>query len=344
MKGVIYCEGKDSRLNPITYTIPKELIPIGNKPLLVYTIESLLKSGVKELGILVDKFNKPIFESVLTYYFKEDFHYIIQEGRGHGLLFAESFVKEEKFIFLIGDNFFNFNLETFIKDFKAEDVNCKILLKKVDEPENFQVAYIGDEGIIDLEDKPKMAFSNWAVTGLYAFDKNIFEALKEDQLKITQAIKWLLQKGYRVDYEELRGKWREIGNPSHVIEQNIDILSAIEEDIRGEIINSQTSGKIILGNGSVIYNSTVRGPVVVGENTTIKNSYIGPYTSIGNGVNIDKSNLENSIILDGCNIWGLEEPVDSSIIGEGSVVRGVKGLRKNHKFIVGRNSKIYLSL
>lgn len=112
----------------------------------------------------------------------------------------------------------------------------------------------------------------------------------------------------------------------------------------GEIINSHVSGKVILEEGSTIYNSTIRGPVVVGKNTTIKNSYIGPYTSIGNGVSIDKSNLENSIILDGCNIWGVEASIDSSIIGEGSIIRGTVGMKKTQKIIVGRNSKIYLTI
>lgn len=352
MKGVIFCEGNDTRLNPITYSIPKQLIPIGNKPLLVYTIELLLKSGVNKLGILVDKFNKPIFEKVLRYYFKEDFHYIIQQeskGIAYGLLFAEEFIDGEKFIMVLGDNFFDFNLESFIRGFEAEEANCKILLKEVEDPERFQVAYIGNEKIIDLEDKPKMAFSNWAVTGLYAFDKNIFKASKEitpskgGHYKVIHAIKWLLKNGYTVSHEKLKGKWREIGNPSDVVDQNVDILASIEENIMGEMINSNVSGKIILGKGSVIYNSTIRGPIAVGENTTIKNSYIGPYTSIGNGVNINKSNLENSIILDRCNIWGLEDPIDSSIIGEGSIIWGSKGMKKTHKIIVGRNSKIHLT-
>jgi len=353
LKGLILCSGIDTGLNPITYSIPKQLIPIGNKPLLVYTIELLLRSGITELGILVNEYNKPIFERVLKNYFKEDFHYIIQYGpKGivHSLTFAEEFINEEKFIMVLGDNFFDFDLDGFIKDFETEETNCKILLKEVEDPERFAVAYIGDGRIIDLEEKPNMAFSNLAITGLYALDKNIFKSYKKidhsdhSQYGITNAIKWLLQNGYSVNYEILNGSWRDIDNPSDLIDQNIYILSSIEENIMGEVINSHVSGKIILEKGSAIYNSTIRGPIVVGENTIIKNSYIGPYTSIGNGVNIDKSNLENSIILDRCNIWGVETPIDSSIIGEGSIVIGTREIKKTYKIIVGRNSKIYLTI
>ncbi len=353
MKGLILCGGQDTKLSPITYSIPKQLIPIGNKPFLVYTIELLLKSGIEELGILVNEFNKPIFEKVLRKYFKEDFHYIIQyepKGTAHGLWFAEEFINEEKFILILGDNFFDCNIREFIKKFQFEDTNCKILLKEVEEPEKFKVAYIGNGRIIDLEDKPKMAFSNWAVTGLYALDKNIFKACKEiepskgGKYEITDAIKWLLQKGCSVGYEKLNGNWRDIDNPSDLIDQNIDILSSIEENIVGEVVNSHITGKVILEEGSAIYNSTIRGPLVVGENTIIKNSYIGPYTSIGNRVSIDRASLENSIVLDGCNIFGVEDTIDSSIIGEGSIIWGSKGMKKIFRIVVGRNSKIYLNM
>ncbi|GFN36010.1 glucose-1-phosphate thymidylyltransferase [Tepidimicrobium xylanilyticum] len=353
MKGLILCGGISTRLNPITYSIPKQLIPIGNKPLLAYTIELLLESGITELGILVNEFNKPIFERVLKNYFNDDFHYIIQyepKGIAHGLLFAEELINGEKFLMILGDNYFDFNLKDFVKDFETGYMNCKILLKEVENPERFGVAYIGDGRIIDLEEKPKMAFSNWAVTGLYAFDNNIFKASKKikpskrGEYEIIDAIKWLLQEGYSVGYEKINGKWRDIGNPSDVINQNIDILSSIKDNIKGEIVDSHVSGRIILGNGSAIYNSTIRGPIVIGEKTIIKNSYIGPYTSIGNSVNIEVSNLENSIILDGCNIWGVEDPIDSSIVGEGSMIMGNKGKKKTHRIIVGRSSKIYLSV
>lgn len=351
MKGIVLCGGKGTRLGPITHTIPKQLIPIANKPLIIYTIELLLDSGIDEIGIVVNKNNKPIFQKILGKYFAKDFQYIVQDnpkGIAHGLLFAEEFINDEKFIMVLGDNTFDLNLREFIKDFTTKKDNAKILIKEVDNPERYGVAYIGDGKIISLEEKPKTAFSNWAITGLYAFDGGVFKASKEikpsarGEYEITDAIKWLLYKEYSVGYEILKSDWRDIGTPIDVINENISRLSSIDKDIKGEIVNSKISGKVILGKGSAIYNSVVRGPIIVGENSIIKHSYIGPYTSIGEGVNIDKTNIENSIVLDNCTISGVQNPIDSSIIGEGSLITNEKGIRKINRLIVGAGSKVYL--
>ncbi|WP_236914998.1 glucose-1-phosphate thymidylyltransferase [Clostridium sp. Cult2] len=351
MKGIILCGGRGTRLQPITYTVPKQLIPIANRPLLVYTIELLFNSGISEIGIIVNNYNKSIFQSTLSKYFNHDFQYIIQEnpqGIAHGLSFAEKFVDNEKFVMVLGDNSFDTSLKEFVVDFITNKKSCKILLKEVDNPEKYGVAYIGNDKIINLEEKPKRAFSNWAITGLYAFDKNIFKAIKEikpssrKEYEITDAIKWLLQNGYDIDYEILDGHWRDVGSPKDVVDENANRLSYIINNIKGELINSHVSGKVVLEDGAVIYNSIIRGPIIVGENSIIKYSYIGPYTSIGKGVNIDKSNIENSIIFDDCTISGVGIPIDNSIIGEGSIINKEKGLKKANRLVIGKSTKLFL--
>lgn len=351
MKGIILCGGLGTRLQPITYYMPKQLIPIANKPLLVYTIELLLKSGIDEIGIIVNEYNKPIFQKVLGKYFENKIEYIIQEnpkGISHALLFAEKFLGEDKFVMILGDNSFDFELKEFLLEFEKSKENCKIMLKNVSIPEKYGVAYINDGKIIDLEEKPKLAYSNWAITGIYAFDNNIFKACKEispsnrGEYEITDAIKWLLKNDYNVGYSILEGYWRDVGNPMEVIAENFYRLTSIEENINGEIVDSKILGNIALGKGSVIFNSVVRGPVIIGDNTIIKNTYLGPYTSIGKGVNIDKSVIENSIVLDKSKILGVKFPIDSSIIGEETMITMESGLKKTNKFIVGKGSKIYL--
>jgi len=103
----------------------------------------------------------------LRNYFEEEFHYIIQyepKGIAHGLLFAEEFISEEKLSWLLGDNLFDFDLKNFVLNFQSEDINCKILLKEVEEPERYRVAYIGDEKIIDLVEKQRWLLAIGAVT------------------------------------------------------------------------------------------------------------------------------------------------------------------------------------
>lgn len=351
MKGLILCGGKSSRLQPITDFIPKPLIPIANEPLIFYTIESLLKSGVEEIGIVVNEQNMNIFKTKLTNKFKTDFHYIVQKeskGIANGLLEAEDFIGDEKFIMILGDNSFKLDLKMVIDDFLISKANCKLFLKIVEAPEKFGVAYIWDDKIINVEEKPKIAFSDLAITGIYGFDHNIFKACKNigpskgGEYEITDAIRWMIQNEYDVSYEMLDGYWKDAGSHQELIEENIYRLSSIEDDIKGYVENSSILGKVVLDETAVIYNSIIRGPIIVGANSTIKNSYIGPYTSIGNGVNIDKSNIEASIILDSCHISFIETTIDYSIIGERSVISKENGLKKANRLITGKNSKIYL--
>ncbi len=351
MKGIIFCGEIGRELQPITYSLPKQLVPIANKPLLCYTIELLLKSGITDIAIIVNDYAKPIFEKVLGEYFEISFQYIIQKNYQdiiQGLLAVEEFINREKFLMVLGDNTFEFDLKNFILDFITSEYNCKILLKEVENPEQFDVAYIGDNTIINLEEKPKIAFSNLAITGIYVFDNNIFKACKElkalksETYNIISTIKWLLHNKYDVAHEILDGHWESIKTPSNLIEENINRLDIMKESIKGEVVNSQIVGKINLEEGAVIYNSIIRGPISIGKNSTIKHSYVGPYTSIGKGVKVDNSNVENSIILDSCIISGVTTPIDYSIIGEGSMVTSERGLKKVNKLVIGRNSKVYL--
>ncbi|MEW8973189.1 MAG: sugar phosphate nucleotidyltransferase [Tissierellaceae bacterium] len=351
MKAIILCGGEEIGLQPITYTNPKELIPIANKPLFIYTIEALLNADIDEIGVVVNRYNKLVFERTLSKYFTHNLKYIVQNNPNdiiEGLLLCEEFVDEEKFIVILGNNSSIFDLKKFARDFINSKSNCKLLLKEVDEPENYSVAYIGDNRIIELEERPKVAFSNLAITGVYGFDNNIFNICKEvdkderKRFKITDILKKILHNGYNIEYEVSDGYWKNIVEHKDIIEENIKRLDLIEEDIKGEIVNSQTSGRIILEEGAVVYNSVVRGPAIIGANSIIQHSYIGPYTSIGKRVNIQGSNIESSIILYGANILGVESPIDYSIIGEGSVVSNEKGLKRTNRIIVGRNSRVYL--
>lgn len=351
MKGLILCGGKGTRLKPITNFIPKQLIPIANKPLIFYTIDLLLKAGIKEIGILVNEENEKIFKQYLKDKFKMDFHYIIQDnpkGIADGLLAAEDFIGDENFIMILGDNSFELDLKGFIDDFLKNRNNCKLLLKEVDNPEKFGVAYIANNKIINLEEKPKVAYSNLAITGIYAFDYNIFQGCRNIEIsqrgeyEITDAIRWLIQNEYHIGYEILSGYWRDVGTHSDVLEENINRLNTMENNIKGHIENSSVSGNVILENGAVIYNSIVRGPIVVGENSTIKNSYIGPYTSIGKDVMINKANIECSILLDKSSVFSIETNIDSSIIGEGSIITKENRLKKANRLMTGRDSIIYL--
>ena len=344
MKAIIFCNGTPKELLPITYTIPKELLPIANKPLIIYTIEFLLNAGIGDIGIVTNGNSQLLFRKIIKKYFLNDFYYIIQDDlhkTNYITSLIKEFIKDEDFLMILGNNSFKFNLKDVLIDFQKSKCHCKILLKKVRYPEFYNVAYISGNKILELEKKPKVSFSDLAITGMYIFNNDSLKAFKE-HIDTIDFIKFLLYNEYNVSYEILNGYWREIRTPLDILEENIHRLNSIAEYMKGEIVNSHISGKVILEEGVVVYNSTIRGPVIVDENSIIKNSYIGPYTTIGKTVSIEQSNVENSIILNGCSISEVKDTIDSSIIGEKSIIKGENVLKRTNRLIVGRNSKVFL--
>ncbi|SCG83242.1 glucose-1-phosphate thymidylyltransferase [Proteiniborus sp. DW1] len=353
MKGIILCGGQGAGLRPITHTIPKELIPVSNRPVLYYILDSLLKADITEIGIVISE-HEEIFKSYLKEYEKRNLEYefIYQHqtlGLADTIAITEDFVQDDDFIVIIGDNFYELNLKELIDDFYNSTSNCSIFLHKVEEPESFRIAEVKEKQVLSIEDKPKNPKSNLAVTGIYIFDKNIFKGCKEirpswtGEYEISDGIKWLIDNGYKVTYNISRSLWLDLGTPKDILYANQYILSGIKSNIKG-LVNEKSiiTGNVFLAENSKIYNSIIRGPVIIGSNTIIENSYIGPYTSIMNNVKIIDCQIENSIILDKCFITRVMNIIDSSIIGENTNIVSQNTCKRANSFILGNDSNIIL--
>ncbi|SHH61414.1 glucose-1-phosphate thymidylyltransferase [Sporanaerobacter acetigenes] len=353
MKTLILCGGTGSRLWPVTLSVQKQLIPIANKPILFYIIDSLVEVGIVDIGILSNQ-KEDTFNEALRFYEKREkikYTYIDQDkpiGLANAVVSAKEFIDNEKFIMILGDNMYKFSLKKFLDKFNSENVNCSILLKEVENPSQFGVADVLNGKIVDLVEKPKNPPSNLAITGIYAFDSSIFKACENiksswrGEYEITDAIKWLLDNSYNVTYDILEGDWKDLGTPEDILKENMNRLIGIKENVVGEIISSDISGKIILEENSKIINSIIRGPVSIGDGVMIENSYIGPYTSLGNNVSISNCQIENSIILDESNISDIDSIIDSSIVEKGSVIKKSTQLRKVSSFLLAKNSLVIL--
>ncbi|WP_066497421.1 glucose-1-phosphate thymidylyltransferase [Abyssisolibacter fermentans] len=353
MKALILCGGIGSRLFPITFSLPKQLIPLVNKPLLFYIIDSLIKADINEIGILVND-NMELFKESLKKYETEKIklEYIKQEkpiGLANAVSSSREFIKDDDFIMILGDNLYDLDIKLLINEFKLNNSNCNLLLKQVDNPMRFGVAKTNNDYVVDVVEKPKIPTSNLAITGIYIFDKNIFAACENikpswrGEYEITDAIRWLIQKGYKVTYKMHEGFWKDLGNPQDVIYGNQYLMKGIMHYINGEIdAKSEISGNIIIGENSRIINSFIKGPVIIGNNTIIKNSYIGPYSSICNNVNIINSKLKNSIILEGCIISNIHTIIDSSIVAQDTIIKKSFKSKQSNKFLLGKNSQVEL--
>ncbi len=269
-------------------------------------------------------------------------------GLAHTVLISEKFIGDESFVMYLGDNLLCNGIVDHADMFRRSGADASILLTEVEHPERFGVAQLDEQGeIVRLIEKPKVPPSNLALVGVYLFQPVIFEAVKEirpswrNELEITDAIQWLVDKGYHVRAALVKGWWKDTGMPEDILSANNLILDEIEASCSGEVLEgSMVQGRVVIGEGTVLKKgSVVRGPVIIGCNCRVSNSYIGPYTSIGDGCEIRDSEIEGSIVMDGTRIDIGRKIVDSLI---GANVKISESSQKPHgyRFVVGDSSEV----
>jgi glucose-1-phosphate thymidylyltransferase len=353
MKGLILSGGFGTRLRPLTYTGAKQLIPIANKPIIFYGIEAMNRVEISEIGIVVGDTRKEVQDVVGNGdHWGVKIRYIPQEaplGLAHAIKISREFIADEPFVMYLGDNILKDNLSYLVNGFRKNSPNALILLTQVDNPQEFGVAVVDEKGNVKkLIEKPKEPPSNLALVGIYLFDKEIFKAIENikpswrNELEITDAIQWLMDNGYRVESQTVKGWWKDTGKPEDIIEANLLILEDIESDNQGKIVDSNVNGRIKIEKGAFIEKSTIRGPAIIGENTRIVRSYIGPFSSVGNDVTIENSEVECSVIMDGATIRNLEKRIDRSILGKNVVINQIDESPRTHRFVLGDQSYVQI--
>jgi len=356
LKGVILHGGQGTRLRPLTHTGPKQLIPVANKPISQYVLESLRESGIRDIAIVLGNIHP---DKVKEYYgdgssFGVKVTYIYQgepKGIAHAVGLCREFVGDEPFVVHLGDDLLKGGVKKFVEEFDNSTYDGMVLLCEVKDPQRFGVAEIDENGrLVRLVEKPKEPPSNYALSGIYFFRPVIFDMIKQlkpswrGELEITEAIQLLLDSGHHVSYRLVKGWWKDTGAPEDILESNRLVLDEMTPKIEGNIEEGATlQGRISIGKGSKIKSGAViRGPATIGEKTTIEASvYVGPYTSIGNHVNIRKGEIENSIIMDHCLI-DVNERITDSLIGPHSEITSSNDRPRGRRFIVGERSQMML--
>ena len=354
MKSIILCAGKGTRLRPLTHTSAKHLIPIANKPVLFYGIEAIRDCGIKDIGIIIGETGEDI-RSELREGGKwgVNISYIEQKealGLAHAVSVARDFLGEEKFLMYLGDNLLKNGVERYADKFIKGNYNAFALLTEVDNPRQFGVAELEGERVVGVVEKPKKPVSNLALIGVYFFDKNVHQAIESiepsarGELEITDAIQWMIDKGYKVGAEVIGGWWKDTGKPEDILEANRLILEDIERDVSGAKVDekSEISGRVKIGKGSEIINSKIVGPVIIGEKVKVVDSYVGPFTSISDGVEIRKSEIECSVVLEESKLKYIKGRMQKCLIGKGVKIYHSKDLPRVYKFTLGDHSKVGL--
>ena len=309
MKGIILHGGHGTRLRPLTHTGPKQLLPIANKPMSQYGIETLKNAGIDDIAIIVGGIG---FNKVKEYYgdgtrFGVKFTYIEQDypkGIAHAISLCKEFIENEKFAVFLGDNIILRSISDYVKQFQNSDADASILLCEVDNPSRFGIADIQNEKIIKIIEKPKNPRSNLAVTGIYFLTPIIFDVINRlkpswrNELEITDALHMLLEENAKISYHMITDYWKDTGTPEDILNANRAVLEKSIPFFDGKKENDvNLNGNVMVGKNTIIKEDvTINGPVIIGENCTIEsNTSIGPNVSIGNNSILSKCKIKDSI-------------------------------------------------
>jgi glucose-1-phosphate thymidylyltransferase len=351
MKGLILSGGKGTRLRPLTYTSAKQLVPVANKPVLFYGIESLAAAGIREIGIVVGDTQAEIRRAVgdgaawgvKVTYIEQD----APRGLAHAVLISERFIDGEPFVMYLGDNLLNKGITQFTEEFMRERPAAQILLAHVPDPQMFGVAELSDGRVVRLVEKPQEPKSDLALVGVYMFSPAVFDSVKRirpsfrNELEITDAIQDLIDRGLEVRPHIVDGWWKDTGKLEDMLEANRLILDTIERDVQGCVdAESRIEGKVVIQKGAVIERSVVRGPVIIGAGARIVHAYVGPFTSIATGAEIRDTEIEHSIVLEGSVISDLANRIEDSLIGKNVRIYRLPVKPSAYRFMLGDNSEV----
>ncbi|MFC7060545.1 sugar phosphate nucleotidyltransferase [Halobacillus seohaensis] len=311
MKGLILTAGKGTRLRPLSYTKPKPLLPVANESVISYGIEQLYDLGIREIGLVIQKGQKKLFNKHLQNYAKNNiqFHYIYQhkpKGVAHAVKQAKTFIGSDSFVLLLGDNLIEERFDLLKDAFNKKKIHGTVMVSEVTNPEDYGIAEIKNNTIINVEEKPANPKSNLAIIGAYLFTSKIFKAIdsispsKRGEYEITDAIQWMIDHGYTLNYVQTFKPTFDVGTIDRWLEANRWILQKKPQH----------------WDNNNLQDSIIIPPVNIGSQCHIKNSIIGPNVSIESNTTIEKCIIKNSIILKGSCLENILYEITDSVFGE----------------------------
>ena len=231
LKGVILAGGLGTRLDPMTKVTNKHLLPVFNKPMIYYPIQTLVEAGIKEIILVTGGNNAGDFLRLLgngADFGLKHIHYAYQRGEGgiaDALKLAEPFAENSNIVVILGDNLIEKSIKKYVDNFKNQSRGARVLLKKVKDPGRFGVPLFKGGKIVSIEEKPKIPKSDFAVCGIYMYDSDVFNITrtlkpsKRGELEITDVNNNYLKRG-RMEYDILDGWWTDCGTCESLFRAN----------------------------------------------------------------------------------------------------------------------------
>ena len=221
IKGIVLAGGTGSRLFPLTKVTNKHLLPVGREPMIFHPIKKLLGAGITQIMIVTGTEHMGAVVGLLGsgHEMGADFTYRVQDQAGgiaQALGLCEAFVGDDRCCVILGDNIFEAELKEPVERYMKEAHGASLLLQKVHDPQRYGVASVDGDRITKIVEKPKEPESDFAVTGIYMYDAQVFEIIKtlkpsgRGELEITDVNNAYLEKGQLI-WSELKGYWTDAG-------------------------------------------------------------------------------------------------------------------------------------
>lgn len=314
MKAIIPVAGAGTKLRPHTYTQPKALIPLAGKTILSIIVDQLHEAGINEFIFIIGYMGEKIQDYVSAHYPHLKCHFVTQNdrlGTGHAVAITRELVNHEEVMIVLGDTIAEYSLDDMI-----QLPGSVLAIKKVDDPRNFGVAEIDEDGkIARVVEKPVIPKSNMALVGIYKIIETdiLFSCLeeilanKEDlaDLSLTDALECMIKKGTIFTPMKV-SNWFDCGKKETLLESNAILLKKF----------GGTAYDI-----NAYQNTIIIPPVSIGEGCVIKNSVIGPNVAIGEHTSVNHAIIKDSIIGAYSNLY--EIVLNNSLIGSDAEVKGV---------------------
>jgi len=340
MKGLILCAGRGTRLHPFSYSQPKTLLPVANHPVLYHCIRKLREVGIRDIGIVIHPSQQQIREYVGDgSQFQAAITFIPQEtplGIAHAVRQAESFIDNEPFILMLGDNLLMDSLHELRKTFEHTGADGVVMLSEVKRPRDYGIAEVRKGHIVSVEEKPEQPKSNLAVIGAYLFTRDVFDSIAKLQpssrgeYEITDAIQLMIQQGSRIAHSMTNGRYTDVGTIDRWLEANRWMLT------------QEVGDRHAVGKNSVLNDCEIIGPVLIGDNCTIEKCKIGPFVSIQNGVQVKNcTHIEHSILLEHSALSDILWPISHSVFGRSAHLVGMQEIGKG-TIILSDKSTVHL--
>ena len=221
MKGIILAGGKGTRLYPLTKVTNKHLLPVGKEPMIFNPIKQLVSADIKDILIVTSTENMGDIVNLLGSgnEFGVDFTYKVQEtasGIADALRLGKNFTNKERIVVVLGDNIATKSIKPYVDNFKKQKSGARVLLKEVSDPTRYGIAALDEEKIVEIDEKPGVPKTNFAVIGYYMYDEKVFEFIKRQKLsergeyEITDINNEYIKLG-EMEYDILEGDWTDAG-------------------------------------------------------------------------------------------------------------------------------------